>query len=55
MNDKHLLDGFLGGISITALAWVQYINDNAAEIMTLGGIILLVFRILIAIKEFRKS
>ena len=54
-NNHRALDGFIGGVSVTAVAWMQYVDAYAGLIMMIGGMILLALRIMIAWREWRKS
>lgn len=55
MSDNHLIDWFLGGASVTAIAWMRYVDPYFAFVMLVGGVILLVLRIMLAWRQWRRG
>ena len=49
-----LIDAATGGGAISLPFWVQSINTVAQEVLTIGGVILLALRIILALRAWRR-
>ena len=54
IDQKIILDSAIGITAISGPVWISYITTYGGLVMLLGGIVLLVLRIALAWKEWKK-
>jgi uncharacterized membrane protein YgdD (TMEM256/DUF423 family) len=50
---KHVIDGTLAAGAISAPAWVEHVTTYGGLVMLIGGLALLILRIVIAWRDYR--
>ncbi len=58
MSDRipsNVVDGLTSSAAVTAPWWLAYLHGAMQELMLIGGFVLLVLRIVIAVKELREK
>jgi hypothetical protein len=53
MSRDAILDGTIGTGAIAAPWWMQLINSGLHEALLVGGVVLVVLRVLLATREWR--
>ena len=52
-EQKQIIDATIGAGAVTSPAWLEALNNAVQELVLVGGFILLILRIWIAIRELK--
>lgn len=55
MSAKNAIDGTLGTLGVSSPIWLQYIETGSKTIVLIGGAMLVVIRVAIAIRDWRNG